>query len=68
MVYFPKGTQKCPDLDECTNQCEHGRVVSLNNCELCDCVDPCENVKCPEDHECVVENSTHVCRSSNIQL
>ena len=59
-----KGNQECPTLSECTTPCKYGRVKSLNNCELCECVDPCESVKCPTGHECAVENSTHICRLS----
>jgi hypothetical protein len=58
------GGHTCPNLNECNQTCEYGRLRSLSGCELCECINPCENIKCLENHECVVENSIGICKRS----
>lgn len=59
-----KGGHACPSMTECTLECKHGRVTSMNGCELCECTDPCESVKCETSQTCVLENMVPMCRTS----
>lgn len=62
------GGHACPTLTGCSIECKHGRMTSMSGCELCECIDPCENVKCEANQVCVLENSTPICRLSNYQF
>lgn len=53
-------------MDSCENSCENGRVRSLTGCEICECIDPCKYLKCPDDEQCVTTGSTATCESSNL--
>ena len=33
---------RCPLPQPCTLQCEHGKVMDGDGCELCECYDPCK--------------------------
>ncbi len=55
-------------MDNCKEKCKYGRVKSLNNCELCECNNPCEHLKCKSNEECIVENEVPLCRSRTIYL
>ncbi|CAF0945237.1 unnamed protein product, partial [Brachionus calyciflorus] len=52
----------CPSLSECDLNCPYGRAMSKNNCELCECIDPCDDHYCDLDHQCVVVDSKPLCR------
>ncbi|KAK9878498.1 hypothetical protein WA026_022394, partial [Henosepilachna vigintioctopunctata] len=47
-----KETMECLDLT-CRMGCEYGFVLSEENgCPLCQCRDPCSDVKCNSDEQC----------------
>ena len=64
-ILFNLGERACPLLDSCKVNCKYGRVTSLNNCEICECNDPCEHLKCKSNEECILDKETPVCRSRN---
>ncbi|KAK4885140.1 hypothetical protein RN001_001411 [Aquatica leii] len=45
--------KKCPDI-LCTLYCPYGFELDCNNCPVCSCKNPCNNVICPKYHYCVV--------------
>ncbi len=59
-----KGGHECPSVVDCQKECKHGRLKSLNGCELCECFDPCEDVKCDENEVCQIENEKATCKTS----
>ena len=63
-----KGDHQCPDISQCSLECKYGRVKSLTNCELCECIEPCDDVKCKWNEVCVVKNATGICLSSKLNF
>lgn len=55
----------CPSTSHCSEDCSFGRVLDSNKCETCECVDPCEELVCQLDQECLIENGRPICRSDN---
>jgi hypothetical protein len=54
-------SDKC-QYSECNLTCPQGRKINLNGCEMCTCVDLCQNKTCDMGHKCVVENSNPICK------
>lgn len=51
----------CPLIDEedncnktCNIDCTTGFKYDISGCKICECSDPCENIKCPEDSVCIL--------------
>ncbi|ESO00860.1 hypothetical protein HELRODRAFT_192452 [Helobdella robusta] len=61
------GSGKCPELTCPPNNCPiSGRLRNPNNCETCNCKDPCAELACPEETECITaydsgQGSIHMC-------
>ncbi|KAF5294978.1 hypothetical protein FQR65_LT10621 [Abscondita terminalis] len=43
----------CPAF-ECKLYCKYGYELDSNNCPICKCKNPCQNVTCPKFHYCAV--------------
>lgn len=46
-------TPPCTKI-QCTNQCRFGFRSDSNGCRTCDCFDPCQNYRCPENKRCAL--------------
>ncbi|KAI0233884.1 Carboxypeptidase inhibitor SmCI [Lamellibrachia satsuma] len=44
---------KCKGLVDCDLKCKSGLMKDRKGCPICQCVDPCENVKCSPRQQCV---------------
>lgn len=55
----PTNTDPCrTQFEECNNlRCPYGisRTYDSNNCERCECDNPCHGYLCPEDSKCAVD-------------
>ncbi|KAK4885141.1 hypothetical protein RN001_001412 [Aquatica leii] len=51
----PKGTKICSKLDCPSLKCRYGFEEDCNNCPICKCREPCQNVICPQYYYCIVE-------------
>ncbi|RNA30102.1 papilin isoform X1, partial [Brachionus plicatilis] len=65
MVLCAGVDSSCPSMDDCQLNCPYGRVITGNQCELCQCVNPCDGFYCDSLHQCVVEDSRPNCRLKN---
>ncbi|CAH1772329.1 unnamed protein product [Owenia fusiformis] len=52
-IHSSKAVDSCLELT-CTLQCTSGFVYDANDCKICQCMDPCDNVICPADSYCEV--------------
>ena len=55
----------CPNIGACDLGCQYGYTKTHSGCIICECFDPCENIRCPSDSVCGVDDSKAVCRPSN---
>lgn len=47
--------QPCPELIDCWVDCQYGLAYDENECPVCRCLQPCQNVTCGENEACTVQ-------------
>ena len=51
-------------MDSCDLGCKFGYKKTTNDCAICECFEPCENINCPGETKCGVDGMKAVCRPS----